>query len=179
MSRLCVAALVAMTLNAGGCILLPSYDPGKVDLKKYDRLVIVPFSSAPEASQFSKERNDTLCATIKKNAVKSGSQLFTEIVVASEAKHESNNLILTGTVKQYDPGNQFARAMLIGLGSATFKIDVCLIDGASGECLCTKEVSSLFVLGGLIGGAVSEQNFVDDLGGAIGKGVTLAKREGP
>jgi hypothetical protein len=105
-------------LNAGGCVKPPIYDPGKVDLSKYDRLVIAPFDAGPKAPQFTASRNADLCAKIKEH-VKCRPEGFREI--DSTPRHTPNELILTGTAVDYDPGNQFLRAMLIGLGPAHFR----------------------------------------------------------
>jgi hypothetical protein len=67
--------------------------------------------------------------------------------------------------------------MLIGFGAASFEIEVILKDGASDEILSKSHVSSLFVMGGLIGGVVGEDVFVEDLGRAIGGGVANAKKD--
>ena len=51
------------------------------------------------------------------------------------------------------------------------------MDGASGQVVGEpSKVWSLFVVGGLIGGAVGEPVFVNDLGGTIGRGVTNARK---
>lgn len=173
MTRLSAAVFLAIVaFVAPGCAVWPSYDAGKVNLAKYDRLLIVPFEASPSAPQFTAERNKVLCAKIAEH-VKCCPTGFRE--VADKPDKSPKELILTGTAVDYDPGNPIARMMLIGLGPASFHLKVRLQDGATGEVLSESDVKSLFVFGGLIGGVVQEPTFVNDLGRAIGNGVTQAR----
>jgi hypothetical protein len=177
MSRYCLAVLgVAALLNAGGCVVWPSYNPGKVDLSNYNRLVIKSFDAGEKAPGYTAEKNKVLCANIQKHVMENKSQPFNEI--DTDCKNCQKELVLTGTVLDYEPGNPGLRMMLIGLGPAHFKIEVCLKDGATGEILDKSIVSSLFVVGGMIGGSVQEPTFVNDLGRAISNGVCNAKKKG-
>lgn len=173
MSRLMLLALaVVALLGCTGCAVWPSYNPQKVDLAKYDHLVVAPFQADPKAGQFTSDRNSTLCAKIVEHAKKKPGE-FKDITTTPTG--QPNELILTGMVLDYDPGDPYMRMMLIGLGPAHFKINVRLEDGATHEVLSESQVSSLFVFGGMIGGAVQEPVFVNDLGRAIGEGVIRAR----
>jgi hypothetical protein len=61
---------------------------------------------------------------------------------------------------QFDRGNAFARAMLIGLGQIRIEATVDLVD-ASGKSIAEYNVSKDFALGGMIG-ATTSVNDVED-----------------
>lgn len=172
-SFLWFTVLLAMAFTSTGCVILPSYSAGEVDLSKYDHLTVAPFESSPTAMKFDSERNRTLCSKIVQN-VQCGDGGFRN--VSDKPTNTPGELILTGTAETYDPGDPGARMMLIGTGSATFHLKVRLKDGATGKVLDEASVRSLFVIGGLIGGSVTEENFVNDLAKAIARGVTRARK---
>ncbi len=170
-----VAMLVAgvvLTVSSVGCVMPAGYNPGQLDLQKYKHVTIQMFDVAPEVTM-PPEMNQRMCESAKASLAKKAQ--FGNVCVG-ECQGKEEELVLTGVMKVYDPGSQMGRLLLFLAGPAHVKADVCLKDGATGECLNTTEVSSVFALGGLVGGMVSAENIVDAFGAAIGNGLAEAKK---
>ena len=67
------------------------------------------------------------------------------------ASGSADELVVGGTITEYREGSRFARAMLIGLGSAKFASDVSFVDGQTGRELTQAKVDLLWAMGGLVG----------------------------
>ena len=65
-------------------------------------------------------------------------------------------------VAQYEPGSRVARAMLIGLGTATFKLNVTVSDGATGKVLAAGDLTEFWGWGGLAGASRGIEDLVND-----------------
>ena len=171
LALLCCAAFLGL---ASGCAVPPMYSPGKVDLSEYDKVTVQMFEMGPKVTMPA-DMNKLMCDQIAKTAKGAAKGKF-GVVRLGLPEGKTNELIVHGRVLVYQPGSQVGRALLFVAGAASFKAEVHLKDGASGELLDKREVSSLFAIGGLIGGAVSHKVLVKDLGAAIGRGVGNARK---
>jgi hypothetical protein len=83
-------------------------------------------------------------------------------------------------LSMYRDGSRFARAMLIGLGSAKFATDVSFLDGQGGKELSKAKVDLLWAMGGLVGASQGIEDLIEKAGrqiaGAIAEKRGIAKR---
>ena len=68
-------------------------------------------------------------------------------------------LLVRGTIKEYDPGSKAARFILIGLGGGGLQLEVLLVDGATGQTVEQFSTSGSIVAGGVIGASMG----IDDM----------------
>jgi hypothetical protein len=78
-----------------------------------------------------------------------------------------DELVVGGTITEYREGSRFARAMLIGLGSAKFTSDVSFTDGQTGQPLTQAKVDLLWAMGGLIGASQGIEDLIEKAGKQI------------
>ena len=71
--------------------------------------------------------------------------------VAAQARGLPHECLVRGAITKYKPGSRVARAILIGLGSASLECSVTVTDAASGSVLLTAPFDKLWAWGGLIG----------------------------
>ncbi|MBF0529865.1 MAG: hypothetical protein HQK55_11470 [Deltaproteobacteria bacterium] len=65
--------------------------------------------------------------------------------------NELSTLRATVIIRRYDPGNAFARAMLIGLGQIHIDADVTLVDIETNKDVASYDVTKTFAMGGIWG----------------------------
>ncbi len=73
-----------------------------------------------------------------------------------------NELIVTGTIRSYEPGSRFGRAMLIGLGAASFNGDLILKDGTTDTILLSAPFDKLWAWGGILGASKGIEDMVSE-----------------
>jgi hypothetical protein len=83
------------------------------------------------------------------------------------ASGSAEELVIGGTITEYREGSRFARAMLIGLGSAKLASEVSFIDGQSGRELTKAKVDLLWAMGGLIGASQGIEDLIEKAGRQI------------
>ena len=84
-------------------------------------------------------------------------------------------MIVTGTIRKYRRGSKFARAMLIGLGSASFEGEVSLKDGADGRVLYTAPFDKLWAWGGIAGMSKGIEDMVAETEAMVAATIARAK----
>ena len=85
-------------------------------------------------------------------------------------------LVIGGTITEYREGSRFARARLIGLGSAKFATDISFLDGQSGRDLTKAKVDLLWAMGGLVGASQGIDDLIEKAGRQIAD--AIAERRG-
>ena len=92
----------------------------------------------------------------------------------------ADELVIEGTITDYREGSRFARAMLIGLGSARLTSEVSFVDGQSGRQLTQAKVDLLWAMGGLVGASQGIEDLIDkggkQIADAIGERRGLVKK---
>ncbi len=83
------------------------------------------------------------------------------------ASGSAEELVVGGTITEYREGSRFARAMLIGLGSAKLASDVSFVDGQSGQQLTQAKVDLLWAMGGLVGASQGMEDLIEKAGRQI------------
>lgn len=188
-----VAALAAVVLVLGalsGCAttksgsaksLLDESAAQELDLRAYNRATVMTFDTVgakgkkltPEiASAFS----DDLARRLREDF----GPLFAE-VRRGDPLNLADELIVTGRITKYKPGNRFGRAILIGVGAAHLEADLVLKNGGSGSEFLRAPVDKLWAWGGLLGLSKGIEDMQGEVGAMMAATVAAAKgwtREG-
>lgn len=80
---------------------------------------------------------------------------------------DAEELVVGGTITEYREGSRFARAMLIGLGSANLASDVAFVDGQSGRQFTQAKLDLLWAMGGLVGASQGIEDLIEKAGRQI------------
>jgi hypothetical protein len=101
--------------------------------------------------------------------------IFQEVRSQARPLGTNDELIVTGTIRDYRPGDRFARAMLIGMGAAKFKGDLILKDGADNRVLLSAPFDKLWAWGGWLGASKGIEDMVSESEASAAATVAQAK----
>lgn len=87
----------------------------------------------------------------------------------------AEEVIVTGTIRDYDPGSKVARMLLIGTGAASFKGDLILRDGVDSRVLLDAPFDKLWAWGGMLGASKDIEDMVAESEAAVARTVAQAK----
>ena len=102
--------------------------------------------------------------------------LFESVEVAAQARGLPHECLVRGAITKYKPGSRVARAILIGLGSASLEGSVTVTDAASGSVLLTAPFDKLWAWGGIIGASKGMKDMVAETSASVA--ATLAHAKG-
>jgi hypothetical protein len=88
----------------------------------------------------------------------------------------SDEVIITGVVKEYQPGSRLGRAFGPGITPARFKAELHLKDGATGRTLLVAPIEKLWAWGHGIGAAKGIEDMMQE--SAAAAAATIAKAKG-
>ena len=145
-----------------------------VDLSRFRVATVVSFGVA-EGSKIAPSIGVKFAEDIAVRLEHDFGPLFAEIRRGSPLGQE-DELIVTGTITTYRPGSAFARAMLIGLGSASFEADFVLKDAKDGKVLLSAPIDKLWAWGGALGASKGIQEMEAE--SAAASAATVAKAKG-
>jgi hypothetical protein len=142
------------------------------DLTKFEVVTVEPFdvTKAGKAGEYVGESFATGIADRLKTDF---GQLFSQ-VNNGKPTGATNELIITGEITKYTPGSRFWRGMLIGLGAASFKGDVCLKEGDTE--LARMSFSKLWAWGGAAGQSRGIEEMEAEVSASIAN--TVARQKG-
>jgi hypothetical protein len=152
---------------------LPASIAEGVDLRQYRIATIMPFAMAAG------DRVDPLIGAdfadeIYERLQNSYSGMFDEVRKGSVLA-SNGELVITGTVTTYDPGNVSERAFLIGLGAASFNAELTLKDAKSGQVLLRSPINKLWAWGGAMGASKRIENMMFEASAAIAGTIAHAR----
>jgi hypothetical protein len=151
--------VIALATLASGCastqsstakpLRVSSSSGPDLNLRDYNVVTIVPFEVI---SQKVKDPaiGTKFAADIGARLKNDFGYLFEEVRMDS-ARGVARELLVTGTIKRHEPGSMFGRAMLIGVGAASFEAELVLKDSATQRNLLTAPIDKLWAWGGLAG----------------------------
>jgi hypothetical protein len=146
-----------------------------VDLSKYQIATVLPFVPAKDTKKIVEPSVGVNFADgiVTRLQVDFG-PIFSE-VRKGPALGKANELIITGIIREYTPGDKFARAMCAGLGAAGFKGDLILKDGADNRTLYSAPFNKLWAWGGIAGASKGIEEMVTESQAAVATTVAQAK----
>jgi hypothetical protein len=160
------------TSSTNAHALKPKIGAG-IDLSKYQSATVMPFEPAAgkkiDASVGAKFA-DGVATRLQSDF----GPLFREIR-KGQALTNSDEVIVTGTIKAYQPGSRFGRAMLIGVGAASFKGDLILKDGTDNHVIYSAPFDKLWAWGGMLGMSKGIEDMVAESEAAVAATIAQAK----
>jgi hypothetical protein len=162
------------TVSTKAKILKPKVG-ANVDLSKYQIATVQPFVQAegikkPIEPSVGINFADGVASRLQSDF----GPIFSE-VRKGNAFGNADELIVTGVIREYTPGDKFARAMCAGLGAAGFKGDLILKDGATNSILFSAPFDKLWAWGGMMGASKGIEEMVTESQAAVATTVAQAK----
>lgn len=87
----------------------------------------------------------------------------------------SDELVITGKITEYNPGDRGARMMLIGLGAAGFKGQLVMKDGATGDLLSEAKIDKVWAWGGIMGASKGIEEMVPEAAASAARTIATLK----
>ena len=145
-----------------------------MDLSKYQVATVVPFDSSAEGVK-DPAIGETFCRNIAWRLRNSYGPIFSEVNQGS-ASNRADELIITGKLTKYNPGNRDLRfALGLGLGTASLDGSLILKDAADQHIVYQGEFSKLWGWGGAMGACRGIEDMEAASIAAIGNTIATAK----
>ena len=181
-SMLLMATGIAfVTLLSSGCSTTKSVkaDPLKavygadVDLARYDTATVQRFEF-PQQPPDQSDAGMILTQGIAERLQNDFGPLFSQVRVG-EPLRESNEVIVTGRVTEYQPGSKVGRLFGPGITPAKLKAELVLKDGATGNPIFIAPIDKLWAWGHSIGAAKGIEDMVEESTAAAANTIARAK----
>ena len=157
---LCV---IVAALTGCASLKVVKVDP-RITSQQYSTLVVADFENSVGAALPSRVQQDmSEAVVVHLNECYPGA--FEKIVRSGSGYAEE--LVIRGSITEYQEGNRALRFLLAGLGSARVAADVSFHDGRSGEELMVAKGDWVFEYGGLMGAVVGIDDVVRSAGARI------------
>lgn len=148
-----------------------------VSLEKYNIVTFVPFEVAANAKKpIDKIKAVEFTEKIANRIEYNYPSLFQEIR-KGEPLGQTDEVIITGTITEYEAGNKFGRAMLIGVGAAGFKGNMIAKDASTDELLFEAKIDKLWAWGGWAGASKGIEEMVDEAAASAAKTIVVKKNQ--
>lgn len=152
--------------------LLKPGSAAEIDLSKYQIATVLPFETkSPVDASIGVKFANEVAIRLKSDF----GPIFQDVRKELPPLGTNNELIVTGTITDYTPGDRFARFTLIGMGAASLKGNLILKDGADGRILMDAPMSKLWAWGGYIGGSRGIEDMVAESQASVAATVAHAK----
>ncbi len=142
-----------------------------VDLSKYQTATVLPFTSD---ANIDPNIGEKFADEVARRLQYDFGPIFKEVRKGPQLGKE-DELIVTGVIREYKPGDPFARAMMAGVGAAHFKGDLILKDGADNRVLLSAPISKLWAWGGIMGASKGIKEMVTESEAAVASTIAQAK----
>jgi hypothetical protein len=152
---------------------LKANEGAKIDLTKYQIATVVPFSVA-QGKDIDPSVGAKFASDIAVRLQYDFGSLFQEVRQAAPL-NQPNELVVCGTITAYKPGDKFARAMLIGLGAASFKGELTLKDAASQQIILDAPFDKLWAWGGWLGATKDIEDMKSEAAASVAGTIARAK----
>jgi hypothetical protein len=160
--------------SSTGAKALKIADGASLDLSSYTIATIMPFVTTNQTVDPS--IGITFADNVAVRLAADYGSLFSQVRKELSPLGTNGELIVTGDIFAYKPGDKFARAMLAGLGAASFKGDLVLKDGATGKVIFTTSFDKLWAWGGWMGVSKDIDDMVKESEASVA--VTVARCKG-
>jgi hypothetical protein len=178
---LLASGIALVTLLSTGCSTTKSVkaEPLKgvygadVNLARYDTATIQPF----EFSEPTPEQGNPgmmLTQGIAQRLQNDFGPLFNQVRTGDPLR-ESNEVIVTGRITEYEPGSRIGRLFGPGIKPAKLKAELVLKDGATGNPIFIAPIDKLWAWGHSIGAAKGIEDMVAESTAAAANTIARAK----
>lgn len=148
-----------------------------INLTTYRVATITAFDVAP-GSKMDRSVSARFASDIAARLQKDFGELFAEVRTETPLGNV-DEIVITGVIKTYRPGNRFGRAMMAGIGSAKFEGDLVVKRASDGMVLLTAPFKKLWAWGGIIGASKGIDDMVGEAAAAAANTVARAKGWSP
>lgn len=93
--------------------------------------------------------------------------IFQTVEYGTAARGLERECLVTGSITKYRPGSRVARAILIGVGSASLEGNVVVTDAATGTALLNAPFDKLWAWGGILGASKGMSNMVTETSASV------------
>lgn len=177
--------MLTLSLLAAGCTTTKSTEASalkinasdRVDLSRYTIATVLPFEMSEKASKTGPQFGENFAANIAGRLKHDFGKLFQE-VRWNQPLRQPHELIVSGVIETYEPGDPGLRFLLMGLGAASFNGKLVLKDGADQRELMSAPFSKLWAWGGLMGSGKTIDHMVSETAAAAAKTVAMQKQGG-
>jgi hypothetical protein len=147
---------------------------GPLDLRRFDTITVQTFTNLSHNSE-GMAAGEQLANDVEERLRLDFPSVFATTQV-NKPLGQTNEVILTGTITTYRPGDPMARAMLIGMGSAGLEGNIIFRDGATGQELMTAKFDKLWAWGGALGASKGISDMMSETAASIA--ITAAHAKG-
>ena len=166
----------ATTSSTGATALKPTIG-ANVDLSRYQVASVIPFDTA-SGQKIDPSIGVKFSEDVATRLQSDFGPLFREVRKAPPTG-KADELIVTGTIKTYDPGSRTARLILIGLGAAILKGELILKDAVDNRVLYSAPFDKLWAWGGAMGASKGIEDMMIESSAAVANTIARAKGWNP
>lgn len=168
-------AVVCWVFLVVGCASTPTVQNTKAlrleeksggSAEAYSVLTVVPFEVGSNCEKAPADFGVNFSGDIVSRFRADYPDLFRE-VRWNESTRVPGEVILSGTIEKYRPGDAGLRFLMAGLGSAEFDGEVVLKDANDGRILFKGPFDKLWAWGGFLGGSKTIENMIAEVAVAI------------
>lgn len=180
-TRVLLTGIVILLTFSAGCATskstrakpLATVQGEGVNLRRYDRAVIQPFDF-PNRSADDLNAGQIFANSLERRLEKDFGQLFRE-VRQGEPTGAADEVVITGRISEFKPGNRAARIFIPWGPRAELKGDLVLKDAASGDPLLTAPFDKLWGWAGGIGAMKGIDDMIEETAAAAANTIARAR----
>lgn len=146
---------------------------GPLELHRFETLTVLTFTNLSRNAE-GIPAGELLARDVEERLRLDFPSVFA-ITQLNKPSGQSNEVILTGTITTYRPGDPAARMMLIGLGSAGLEGTVIFRDSGTGQELMTAKFDKLWAWGGALGASKGMSDMMNEAAASIAATAAEAK----
>jgi hypothetical protein len=140
-------------------------------------LTVVPFG-VPSGKRVDPLAGKALAQDVERRLGSDFGTLFETVEFADARRNLDGECVLDGAISKYRKGSRVARAILMGLGSASLEGQVRVVD-PSGKALLEAPFDKLWAWGGLTGALKGMEEMTEEVSASIAATVARAKGWNP
>jgi hypothetical protein len=147
------------------------------DLSRYTVATVVPFDY-PNRKPDEPNVGSQFAENIAIRLAQDFGPLFQQVRTGAPSG-EPNELIISGIIKEYEPGSRFGRALGPGITPARFKGEVIMKDGVSRNPVLIVPIEKLWAWGHAIGAGKGIEDMTNESAAAVANTIARAKGWSP
>ncbi len=184
--RLLACTALCAALAATGCTSTSSTHAKSLkvassqatSLADCENITVLPFAMPPKRSKDAAV-GTTFAQGIQARLSSDFGPLFKSVETGTAARGVDHECLVGGSITKYKPGSRVARAILIGLGSASLQGSVTVTDASGGTALLSAPFDKLWAWGGILGASKGMNNMVEETSASVAATIAHAKGWNP